>query len=309
MKKALIFLVLLLIFAGCAQSETADGSVSVVCTVFPEYDWVREIAGDGVSLTLLAGNGVDLHSYQPTAADVMNISACDLFIYVGGESDKWVNDVLKNRTNEDMQVISLLETLGEHAKAETLTEGMQGELDGALDEHVWLSLKNSEIFVTEIKNALCSLSPENAGVFEQNCENYIAKLRALDEKYSDEFANAENRTLIFADRFPFRYLADDYGLTCFAAFPGCSAESEASFETVAFLAKKLAELKLSHIMILEGSDGRLASAVISAAKAENAVGILYLDSMQSVTHEDISSGISYLSVMEHNLETIKYALS
>ena len=485
--------------AGCGQKNsneqadnTDDVKLKVVTTIFPEYDWVKEIAGDEISnidLTMLLDNGVDLHSYQPTSEDILKISDCDLFVYVGGESDSWVDDALKNATNKDMQVINLLDVLKDSIKTEESMPGMQAEeghnhgyahfedsdvqdrtlsdwdgdwqsvypylQDGVLDEvmekkaesgektaeeykeyyengyktdvsqitidaenntmcfvkngvaskatyeykgyqiydyesgsrgvryffeatsgdadapkyvqfsdhgiapgkaehfhiyagndgfdalseemenwptyypadmsgkeiaedmleheekeydeHVWLSLKNAQTLCKAIAEALETADPEHKDVYAANVDSYLEKLSSLDGQYQDAVANASQKTLLFGDRFPFRYMVDDYGLKYYAAFAGCSAESEASFETISFLAKKVDELGLKNIMTIENSDQKIAKTIRDNTKDKNQE-ILSLDSMQSTTSEDVKNGTTYLSVMESNLDVLKKAM-
>lgn len=493
------------LLASCGKKNAAEtgesdsNKLSVVTTIFPEYDWVKEILGDkaeSTDLTMLLDNGVDLHSYQPTADDIVKISDCDLFIYVGGESDKWVDDALKEATNKDMKVIDLLEVLGDSVKTEETVEGMQetehahdhnkevstfedhevqdrslsdwagswqsaypfaldGTLDDAFaamaeegemtadeyktyyqngyktditniniegdhiaftyedgkkvgsdykyigyyiqnwstgtkaamyrfeavdrtsgapiyiefndhmiesaapehfhirmsnesfdaivdpekswptffpadmtgedlcehmeghghdhdheeeaDEHVWLSLKNAKTLVRAISDALQELDPDNKDTYTANASAYIEKLSALDGAYQSAVDGAARKTALFGDRFPFRYLVDDYGLSYYAAFAGCSAESEASFETVSFLAKKVDELKLPCVLTIEGKNHKIAETIVENT-AEKDQKILTMDSMQSTTSEDVANGTTYLSVMEQNLSMLKEAL-
>lgn len=309
------------IFGGCSSAPAKDeGKLNIVTTIFPEYDWVSNITSgaEDVNITLLLENGADLHSYQPTAEDIVKISSCDVFIYVGGESDKWVDDALKGATNKEMTVINLLDILGTKAKEEETVEGMQTEheeKDGKeeaeeeveLDEHVWLSLKNASMLCGKISDKLSEKDAKNKELYSKNTENYLKKLNELDARYKAVRDSAKYDTLIFADRFPFRYLIDDYNLKYYAAFSGCSAESEASFETVAFLAKKLDELKLPALMKIDGSDGKIANTVLQTSNQKNAQ-ILELNSMQSVNKKDIEDGKTYLSIMESNLAVFTQAV-
>lgn len=325
MKKIISVILCLVTFAvimtGCAGTFKKSGRLSIVTTIFPEYDWVRQILGDRADqadVTMLLDNGVDLHSYKPTADDIVTVSSCDLFIYVGGESDKWVRDVLRNAVNKDMIVIDLLEVLGEKAKEEELVEGMEGEDEEGeedeeeegpeYDEHVWLSLRNAADLCRYISGKICEIDPANKDVYSANTDAYVLKLNALDEKYKEAVASAKTKTLLFGDRFPFRYFADDYGLKYYAAFVGCSAESEASFETILFLANKVDEFGLKAIMKIESSDGKIARTIKESTKAKDQT-ILSLDSMQSATSGDVNNGLTYLSVMEKNLEVLKEALN
>lgn len=322
MKKMISMLTVLCLFAGvlsgCGTAGRSDGKLSIVTTIFPEYDWVKQILGDRMEqaeVTLLLDNGVDLHSYQPTADDIVTISACDMFVYVGGESDEWVDAVLAQGTNEDRVVVNLLDVLGNAVKEEEIVEGMEHqehtgeehEEQHEMDEHVWLSLRNAQTICQAISGQLCGLDPENADIYTANTEAYCQKLTALDAEYAQAVSAASTNTLLFADRFPFRYLVDDYGLDYYAAFAGCSAESEASFETIVFLVEKVDELGLTSVLTLKGSDADIAQTVISTSTAKNAK-ILVLDSMQTITAKDADNGITYLSVMESNLQVLKEAL-
>ena len=514
--KKIITLVLALamavsLFTGCGKKNNAEtgesdsNKLSVVTTIFPEYDWVKEILGDkaeSTDLTMLLSSGVDLHSYQPTADDIVKISDCDLFIYVGGESDGWVDDALKEATNKNMKVINLLDVLGDSVKAEETVEGMQEtehehdhdhskevstfednevqdrslsdwagdwqsaypfSLDGTLDdafaamavegemtadeykayyqngyktdianisiegehinftydngktvgsdykyvgyyiqnwstgtkaamyrfeaadkasgapiyiefndhmiepaaaehfhirmsnesfdaiidpenswptffpadmtgeeicehmeghdhdededheheeekdEHVWLSLKNAEVLVNAISESLQEIDPSSKDAYADNSSAYIEKLSELDSEYRQAVDAASTKTVLFGDRFPFRYLVDDYGLSYYAAFVGCSAETEASFETISFLAKKVDELKLPCVLTIEGTQHKIAETIVENT-AEKNQKVLTMDSMQSTTSEDVANGTTYLSAMEKNLSVLKEAL-
>ena len=299
-------------------AEGNDDKLKIVTTIFPEYDWVKNILGekaDDAQISLLCNNGTDMHSYQPTVEDIVKISECDVFIYTGGESEEWAEDALKNASNKDMVKISLLEEMGSSAKKEEAVEGMQEEHDkdhdedhDDYDEHVWLSLKNAAHLTDSITDALCKADGENAEVYKNNAESYKSSLNELDGRYSTATKNATVKTLLFADRFPFRYMTDDYGIDYYAAFPGCSAESEASFETIAFLSKKIDELSLKHVMTIEGGDDSIAKTVISNTNSKDQ-DILVLNSIQSVTSAEIESGLSYLDIMEDNLKVLEKALN
>jgi zinc transport system substrate-binding protein len=245
--------------------------------------------------------------------DIYKISTCDLFIYVGGESDKWVPDALAQAQNKDMKVVCLLDELGSAAKEEEALEGMEAEEeeeeDGpAYDEHVWLSLRNARTLCAAIRDAMNELDNDEGKIYESNCKAYTDRLGRLESDYAEALEHSARKTLVFADRFPFRYLAEDYGLQCWAAFSGCSAETEAIFETVNFLVNKVDELQLPYVMKLESSDSRLAETVIANTQGKNA-RILSLNSIQSVTAQDVAEGASYLDIMEQNLEVLKTALN
>lgn len=326
-----------------------SNKISIVCTTFPQYDWVKNILGEEAerfSVTLLLDNGVDMHSYQPAVKDIATAGSSNLFIYVGGESDTWVEDALKEAKNKDLKAINLMETLGNSVKEEEVVEGMQEERESLghsheksskekqeqtqkeshensqeingqkeaadeepeYDEHIWLSIRNAEIMVKNIEKAIEQLDSDNAKVYQTNAENYIKKLDTLDKQYANTIQNAKYKAILFGDRFPFRYMADDYDLKYYAAFAGCSAETMAGFETVTFLAKKADELRLPVILTIENSDGRIAEAVKSNTTKKNQK-ILAMNSLQSVTKEQIADGITYLQVMQENLSVLSEALN
>lgn len=345
--------------AGCASSTsssivtssiaTSDASsevetaktLSVVTTIFPVYDWTKEILGEdleNVTLTYLEDTGVDVHSYEPTVEDMVAIADCDMFIYIGGESDDWVEAVLANAENPDMVVINLIDVLGDAVKEEVLVEGME-ETDhdhgddeedhdhdddeedhdhddeedhdhdeGEVDEHVWLSLSNARAVCQAIAWELVTLNPEKAELYTLNVASYDAKLAALDADYQEVVADATYTTLLFADRFPFMYMMDDYGLSYYAAFAGCSTETEASFETIIFLAQKIDELGLETIMVTETSNQAIANSVQTNTYFADQV-ILVLDSMQAVTAQEVIEGATYLSIMESNLLVLEQAVN
>ena len=342
----LAFVFLFSCLSGIAPAE--EKKLSVVVTIFPVYDWVREVAGSdsgNAEITLLLDSGVDLHSYQPSAQDILRISTADLFVYVGGESDEWVEDVLASAMNPHLMTVNLLDAMGEDLKIEELVEGMEHEhdhdeeekahdhedrTDGAdedrehdddhdeeehdhehgeeADEHVWLSLRSAQKLTGVIAAAMAELDAAHAETYQANAAAYTEKLAALDAQYSQTVENAGIKTILFGDRFPFRYLADDYGLTYYAAFSGCSAETEASFRTIMFLAQKVDELKLPAVLTIEHPKTRIAETVAQAAASGN-LKILVMDSMQGTTAQDIENGVTYLSVMENNLDTLREALT
>lgn len=322
MKKTISFLLCIVVLfgclTGCNSQKPVQKKLSVVATIFPEYDWVMQILGDrakDADVTLLLDSGVDLHSFQPTAKDIITISNCDVFIYVGGESDEWAEDALAEAVNKNMIVVNLLEALGEDVKEEEIVEGMEAEEEGEeeegeeepeYDEHVWLSLRNTAKLCESLRDALIAADPDGKDTYTANANAYIGKLNALDQKYQSTVESAPVKTLLFGDRFPFRYLVDDYGIEYYAAFVGCSAETEASFETIAFLANRVSALGLNHVMTLEGSDGKIAQTIIAAAGSN--ADILSMDSMQSCTMKDVTAGITYLGIMEKNLEVLTQAL-
>ncbi|MCR5062315.1 MAG: metal ABC transporter substrate-binding protein [Treponema sp.] len=290
---------------------------SIVCTSFPEYDWVLNILGskaENFEVILLQNKGTDLHSYQPTIKDMAKIAACDLFIYVGGESDVWVEKALKNSTNKNQLTINLMELLGDKVREEEIVEGMQvseqheAEEETEYDEHIWLSLRNAIFLTEELCRILEKLDSQNAVSYKENTASYVKQLDSLDKEFSKTVVDAKIKTLLFGDRFPFRYFVDDYNLNYYAAFVGCSAESEAKFETIAFLSKKVDELGIKTILTIEKSTKKVAKSIASNSKAKD-INIIEMDSLQSVSANEILNGKTYLSVMKENLKVLQTALN
>ena len=330
--KTIIFAAAVALFS-CAFAASKK---SIVCVTYPEYDWVMNILGDkaaSFSVTLLQNNGTDLHSYQASIKDIAKISVCDMLVFVGGESDEWVEKAVAEAKNKNMVVVNMMEALGDKVKEEEIVEGMQAEEeeeedehehadhdddhdhDGhhhhhdevEYDEHVWLSLRNAAALVQTLAQKISELDSANAAVYKANAASYAKELLDLDAQCKKAVAEAAKKTILFGDRFPFRYLADDYNLKYYAAFVGCSAETEASFETVIFLAKKVDELGLNAVLTIEKSDKKIAKTIVSNTKKKSAE-ILEMDSLQSITQKDIKAGRSYLSAMKKNLEVLKKAL-
>ena len=353
-----IFVAALFSLFACGDAPKSkiakESKLSIVATIYPEYAWAKEILGtrfNSVKLELLMKNGVDLHSYKPTAQDIAKIASADMVIYVGGESDEWIEKALEATPKKGRSEINLMKVLGDRVKVEEVIEGMQAEDEhehaapstssGTLehhnkvtepaevphneeehehhhhdhdeevenDEHVWLSLKNAEIIVQEIAAEIAKLDPAHASVYTQNVNAYVAKIQSLDNDYRATVESAARKTVLFGDRFPFRYLVDDYGLKYYAAFVGCSAESEASFETIAFLANKMDSESLPSIFIIENGNEKIAKAVLAASKNSKNAQILTINSMQSISKKQIDEGADYLSIMKSNLENLKKALN
>lgn len=381
MKKIAVFAMFILAaaltFVACSaesnEKTPAQKKVSIVATTYPQYDWLKNVLGsrlDAANLKLLIKNGTDLHSYKPSAQDIAAIASADMVVFVGGESDKWIEKALNATPKEGRVQVNLMEALGDRVKEEEIVEGMQEETkderrertalsdlslsahghqggtkeiaeenhehgdpsassgtedhhehaeahedhdhehaeEAENDEHVWLSLKNAEILVKNLAEAVAKLDTANASEYHMNAALYVAKISALDAQYRAATDSAHFKTILFGDRFPFRYLVDDYGIKYFAAFVGCSAESEASFETVAFLAGKMDSLALPAIFTIDGSNGKIARAILDASKKSKETPVLTLNSMQSVTDAQMQAGADYLSIMRENLEVLKKAI-
>lgn len=338
------------VLAGCGSKDKKD-KIKVVTTVFPVYDWTKNVVGSdnkSVELDFLIKNGVDLHSYQATAEDIAKIADSDVLIYVGGESEKWVEDAVKESKNKKLVAVNLMKELGnDNLKKEEVVEGMQkhehhddhdkdhdkdhgdkhkkddhdkhddkdhdkdkhdehGE-EPENDEHIWMSLKIAAKSVKIIEKKLSEVDKDNKAIYEKNAKKYTEELNNLDKQYEETTKKAKNKTIVVADRFPFRYLTDDYGIKYYAAFVGCSAETEASFETITFLANKINKLALKSIVVTEGTNNKIAETVKKSTKLKNQK-ILKIDSFQSISNEDVKKDISYIDVMKKNLETLKEVL-
>ncbi len=330
-----------LVACNNAEKKQEQGKLSIVATIYPEFSWAKSILGEqtsSVDLALLIKNGIDLHSFKPTAQDIAKIANADMVIYVGGESDEWIEKALEATPKKGRTEINLMKVLGDRVKAEEIVEGMQAEEEHhhehaedhdhehhdehaeehehhhhdeevENDEHVWLSLKNAEVIVKKIAEELSKLDAAHTAIYKQNTDTYIAQIQALDAEYREAVNGAARKTVLFGDRFPFRYMVDDYGIKYYAAFVGCSAESEASFETIAFLAGKMDAESLPVIFTIENSNGKIAKAVLAASKNSKNAQILAINSMQSITEQQIAEGISYLSIMQLNLDVLKKALN
>lgn len=306
------------------KDENKDDEISVVTNIYPSYDWVKEIAKDtNVTVKNLTDKGINLHNFEPSAEDITSIKNANLFVYVGGESDEWAPDAIKESPN--VTAINMMEVLKDNIKPEEVVEGMEDEDhdhdhdedehdehhhhhhddEVEMDEHVWLSLKNAKLVCNEICENLKKLSPKYADKFDENLKAYVEKLDALDKKYSEELSNQKFDTVLFGDRFPFRYLVDDYNLKYYAAFVGCSQESEASFETIVFLANKVDELGLNSIFTLSDSDHKIAETIKENTKTKTQE-IRVLNSLESVSSSD---NTSYLEIMEENLSALKAGLN
>ena len=312
---------------GCTaqpQEMANDDKIDIVCTSFPIYDWVNETIGENgecFNVSLLAQNG-DFHSFQPAAADMVKIHTCDLLVCIGGISEQWIDDVVKYR---GIRTLRLFDTVPEAEKlsadgAHNHDANHEGHSDNEYDEHIWLSLRLAEKMVDAICGEISVLDKENEKSYCNNADKYIEKLKALDDKYKKAVDGSKDKTIIFADRFPFLYLAKDYGVESVAAFPGCSTDTDASFETVVSLSEKIKELDKKTVLVLENSDRTVANAVIGALGNQN-IQIAVMNSCQSIApksvkdaeskklqDKDLADSADYIAIMEENLKAFKEAL-
>ena len=301
---------------GAEPQKTDDGKLTIVAAIFPEYDWLRNLTAgsEDIALKLLIDKGVDLHSYQPNVNDIVTISNCDVFVYSGGAGDVWVEDVIETAMNPDLIAVDLMELLeqhrelcGEHEYAHDHEEE-EHDHDHTADEHIWLSLVNAGYICGELTELLCELDEENGDIYRENLGEYSASIAALDEMYRSTLSAAKHEDILFADRFPFAYLMEDYGIHHHAAYEGCSAETEVSFDTFAQLSETLSVLDLPGVVVIDDSDHRIADTVISAS-GDKSREIYTLQSMQAIGRRQIKDGITYLKIMEENLSVLERALN
>lgn len=299
---------------SCGDSlgqKNEDGKLSVVTTIFPQYDFVRQIAGDNVHLTMLLKPGAESHTYEPTPQDIVKIQECDLFIYNGGEGDVWVDSMLES-LDKKVDTIALMDCV--ETVEEEIVEGMQeeehdheheDEAEPELDEHVWTSPVNAEKIVSVISEKLCEKDNDNAETYKTNTDKYLSELEKLDEKFKEIVSDGKRRTMVFGDRFPFRYFADAYDIEYFAAFPGCSSESEPSASTIAFLIDKIEKENIPVIFSIEFSSKKIANTLSEATSAQ----ILEFHSCHNVTTEDLKNGETYVSIMSKNADNLEKSLN
>ena len=295
------------------ENNNSPKNIKIVTTIFPIYDIVRQVLpNNNYDITLLLDNGIDIHNFSPTANDILNVANCDLFIYIGGESDSWVDRLITTSQNNNLKTLNLINALKSYVKEEEIVEGMQHEEheeheDVEKDEHIWLSLRNADKIVDAITNAIIEIDVNQKDKIIEKSNNYKQKINSLDEKYSNILLNKKYNTILFGDRFPFRYFVDDYNIDYYAAFSGCSAEAEASFETVAFLANKIDELNLQHVCAVNGSSHKIATSIINSTKNKNQ-DIIYFNSMENIFEtNDLNN--NYLKFMEDNLIALSKALN
>lgn len=305
----LCMVVVLFSLCSCGKEETkkTDGKLNIVATIFPPYDFAKNAGGDFVNVSMLLKPGMESHSYDPTPQDIIKIQECDLFIYVGGESDEWVNDILESGDRKPKKVIAMMDIVD--TVAEEIVEGMEKDDDDGdeieYDEHVWTSPVNASLITRKISETLCELDKKNADFFKKKTSEYCQKLSELDNEFRSVVENAKRKTLVFGDRFPFRYFADEYGLKYYAAFPGCSSETEPSPNTISFLIDKVKQEKIPVVFSIEFSNGKVADTISESTGAKK----LTFHSCHNVTQEQFDSNISYLSLMHDNVTALKEALN
>ena len=327
LKRAVASALLLCMFLSlcvglCSCSREDNDKIKIVCTSFVEYDWLCNIVGESesIEISLIVKNGTDIHSYQPTAADIMQISECDMIVYLGREFDTWVNDALSMADNEQTKKFSMSECEGvtlreissesEHHEHDGHEEhDHEGHSHGTADEHLWLSINNAIAVCRALSTALCELDGASAQIYTENAEKYIEGLISLDDEYRAtlESVSAGERFMLFCDRFPFVYLLCDYDIDYIAAFEGCSADANADFATIDRLIRELDAHSAKCVFVCEDSDKRLAQTVISSSNAGEGE-IFVMNSLQAITQKQIDGGASYLGAMRENLEVIKAAL-
>ncbi|MDR1572144.1 MAG: metal ABC transporter substrate-binding protein [Clostridiales Family XIII bacterium] len=301
---------------GAAAVDGGDGAgnerVSIVATIFPPYDLARAVSGGLADVSMLLPPASESHSFEPTTRDIISIQDCDLFLYIGGESDEWVDGILESMDTSSMRVLPMMDSVA--TVEEEIVEGMQEEEEELAlaeeeeveyDEHIWTYPGNAKLMLEAITEALCEIDGANAPAYRENAEAYSAQLDELDAAFQDLVAEAPLKTVVFGDRFPFRYFADAYGLDYFAAFPGCSTETEASAATVAFLIDKIKEEGIPVIFHIELSNGRMAEAIGEATGAKP----MLLHACHNISKDDFESGLTYIDLMWGNVDSLKEALS
>lgn len=312
------------VFSGCALKGPDRGDkLSIVTTSFPPYDFVRAVAGDSAEIEMLLQAGAEAHSYEPVPLDIARIQNCDVLVYIGGEGEVWVDKILDSIDTEGKTIIRLFDYIDpleeeevegaspdghhhhDHDDEDDHDHDHDDDEEEEFDEHIWTSPRNAKLCVQGIEEALCRDFPEKKDLFSSQGEVYEKQLDDLDRDFTEMTASAKGNTIIVGDRFPFRYLAHDYGLKYYAAFSGCSSESEPSVYTMAFLIDKLLEGDTDVVFYLEFSTKRLAEKLSDAADVE----MLPLQSCHNVTRDDFRSGVTYIDLMKQNLDNLREALN
>ena len=297
-------------FAGCdaggsQSSADSDGKLKIISTVFTPYDFAKQIAGDNAELTILLPPGSDSHSYEPTPKEILAVESCDIFLYIGGENEQWAEKILAGSNTEDVKAVKLIDSVDELLAEAHEHEHGETEHNHDYDRHIWTSPKNAKLMVNAIYEAICEADPENKDAYTENKQAYCEKLDELDSKYKAAVEAAKSKTVIFGDKFPFRYLAHEYGLDCHAAFASCSDESEPSAAKMTELIEKIKSENIPVVYYLEFSSRKIADALCESTGAT----ALMLHSCHNVSKEELESGATYISLMEQNLENLKVAFA
>lgn len=304
-----VLLLIALTFTGCTASEKTDnGNINIVSTIFPQYDFAREITGDKANLKMLIQPGGESHTYEPTPQDIISIQEADVFLYIGGENDKWVEDILKSIDTTKIQVVKLIDCV-ELTCVDTAEEHTHAHNEDnhahEFDEHIWTSPMNAKKMVEAISNAICKADPENSEYYKNNTTAYSAQLIDLDTKIRDVVSTSKRNELVFGDRFPLVYFTNEYGLKHYSAFPGCSSETEPSASTIALLSDKVKQNNIPVILKIELSNSTVADTIAS----ETSTRVLTFYSCHNLSKNQFEKGESYISMMTANLETLKTALN
>ena len=298
-----------LCLCSCASQNEADnkdnGKLKIISTVFPPYDLARQIAGDNADISILLPPGSESHTYEPTAKEIIEIQNCDIFLYIGGENEQWAEKIISSNKSDSVKTVKLIDCVKTLEEADLHEEEHEEEHSHETDEHIWTSPKNEQLMLTAVYDAICETDPENKAVYTKNKDSYNEQLTELDKAYKEAVGNAKNKTIIMADKFPFRYLAEEYGLDFYAAFSSCSDESEPSAATMTSLISKIKELKIPVVYYLEFSSTKVADTLCSETGASS----LMLHSCHNVSKEDLDKGVTYVELMKQNLENLKTALN
>lgn len=296
------------------KSKDSSGKLNVVATIFPQYDFLRQIGGEHLNLTMLLSPGAESHSFEPTPKDIKNIENSALFVYVGGESDAWVDGILDAVDSSKTNIVTLMDCVT--PVEEELIEGMTSEEEESegetgeqeepeYDEHVWTSPENAKLIVQKLCDSLCEVDPDNADDYRKNTEAYLASLDTLDKQFEDVVNNAKQKEIIVADRFPFRYFVEEYGLTYYAAFPGCATDTEANASTIAFLTDKVKNDRIPVVFHIELSNEKICDSISEATGAKSEL----LNAVHNISKQDFEAGVTYIDLMEHNVKVLKEALN
>ncbi|MDO4733442.1 MAG: metal ABC transporter substrate-binding protein [Bacillota bacterium] len=305
----------MLLLSGCTRDslpEEDTGGLKIVASIFPAYDFARQICTEEDTLHLLIAPGMDSHSYSPSPQDIIAIEDCDIFIYVGGSSDTWLDDILSSIDLSEKQIVRMMDCVDlleeghpeqqEHSHGEEENHVHEQEL---VDEHVWTSPRNAMRITEKISSALQAAAPQQAMIYEEKCAAYLEQLEDLDARFRDLVKNAARKRLVFGDRFPLRYFVNEYGLDYQAAYIGCSTEAEPSAAMIAELIDLVREEQIPVILKLEMSNDNIAKTIA----ADSGADIRIFQSCHTLSKEDFEAGKSYISLMEENLIVLEEALN